>query len=169
MDLMTRFMRRVSKPDGEDGCWLWMGSRHKRRNKNYGICWVKALNEQQAHRVSYRLFKGPILDGLQVLHTCDNPPCVNPNHLYAGTPQDNVDDRTNRGRTKPPTREGHGMAKLTEQDVAAIRTAYSGPTRGGRGQKMENSQQSLAEKYGVTKRTIRLIVKNKIWVNPVSC
>ena len=162
MDLMTKFMRRVSKPDGEDGCWLWMGSRHKRQNKNYGICWVKALNEQQAHRVSYILFKGPIPNGLQVLHTCDNPPCVNPNHLYAGTPQNNVDDRTNRGRTKPPKGENHGRAKLTEQDVAYIRAhCVLGQHKGFGVQK--DSIRDFARRYSVTPRTIRCIVQNVTW------
>lgn len=161
---LEKFMSRVFLPGEKDGCWLWMGPRGKRRNKNYGYCYL-LKPEQQAHRVSYVLFKGPIPEGAQILHKCDNPPCVNPKHLRAGTPQDNVNDRIKRGRSRHPAREKHGRAKLTEEQVAKIRSSYkpSKPVYLAKGEVRKGSFQFLANKYGVSKRTIRLILLNEIW------
>ena len=153
-------MLRVSKPNGENGCWLWMGPRHKRKNKNYGIFWIRSLHEQETHRLSYILFKGPIPTGAQILHSCDNPPCVNPNHLRIGTPQDNVNDREKRGRSRHPVGIEHGRAKLTEKQVAEIRASYVPNLKPIKGKIQIGSQQFLANKYGVTKRAIRLILRN---------
>lgn len=77
------------------GCWEW------KKNFNSVTGYGKIQNVA-AHRRSYELFHGSIPDGLWVLHKCDNPPCVNPDHLYAGTPTDNARDREERGRVKKP-------------------------------------------------------------------
>jgi hypothetical protein len=155
-----KFMARVSThPTDKNSCWLWMGPRGKRKNKNYGYCYL-LKPEQQAHRVSYMLFKGPIPAGAQILHKCDNPPCVNPKHLRPGTPQDNVDDREKRGRSRHPIGTAHGRAKLTEKQVEEIRTSYIPVLKPIKGEIQIGSQQFLANKYGVTKRAIRLILRN---------
>ncbi len=78
-----------------NGCWLWMASR--RSPKGYGQV-VRYGKPQSAHRVSWELANGPIPKGLCVLHKCDNPPCVNPSHLFLGTPKDNADDSIRKGR-----------------------------------------------------------------------
>ena len=159
-------MLSVSKPNSENGCWLWTGFRQKDKIRNYGKCWFlrKSHGEQQAHRVSYILFKGPIKNGKQILHTCDNPPCVNPKHLYAGTPQNNVDDRENRGRSRHYTGEKHGRAKLTWKIVAKIRKIHVHyKTTNGR-KLRPNSPLFLARKYGVSKQTIQALLKNKTWI-----
>jgi hypothetical protein len=82
-DKMTRlFWARVSKPDGEEGCWEWTGARAK---TGYGV-----LNPHFAHRYSYTLHAGPIPERLVIDHLCRNPPCVNPAHLEAVTNRENV-------------------------------------------------------------------------------
>jgi len=78
-----------------DGCWLWEGSKTK---KGYGQIGYRN-RVRRAHRMAYELKHGEgSAEGAQVLHTCDNPPCVNPAHLFVGTPQDNTDDMVAKGR-----------------------------------------------------------------------
>lgn len=101
---MTAEERFWSKVDvrGPDECWLWMrgcGS------GGYGQVWREGRN-WQAHRVAYEFTRGPIPDGLWVLHRCDVPNCVNPAHLYVGTHKDNVRDRVERGRSATGDRNG---------------------------------------------------------------
>lgn len=113
------FWRHVRKTDT---CWLWTGSRNF-----YGYGWFKPgkrLRKEKAHRVAYALACGPIPPGLLVLHRCDNPPCVRPDHLWLGTTQDNIDDRIRKGRTRAARGESCGRVKLTEADVIAIRRTY---------------------------------------------
>lgn len=73
-----------------DGCWVWSGRTNR---QHYGT-----LGERLAHRISYEFYVGPIPEGLCVLHRCDNPPCVNPKHLFLGTRADNAEDRDRKGR-----------------------------------------------------------------------
>lgn len=82
--------------NAETGCWEWIAERNR---KGYGMFWHKD-SMTGAHRASYELHVGEIPDALHVLHRCDNPPCVNPEHLFLGTNQDNVDDRQRKGRWK---------------------------------------------------------------------
>lgn len=93
-----------------DGCWYWTSTQSK---NGYGSFF---LNNTQisAHRISYILHKGDIPDKLQVLHNCDNTLCVNPDHLFLGTPKDNMDDKIRKGRD----RYNH---KLSKEEVIEIR------------------------------------------------
>lgn len=86
-----RFWSFVEKTDS---CWLWTGAKHP---KGYGIFHLRGRTPR-AHVLSWILHHGPVPRGLCVLHRCDNPPCVNPDHLFLGTPQDNTDDMTRKGR-----------------------------------------------------------------------
>src|SRR5256885_74384 len=86
------------------GCWEWVGSK---RELGYGQVRYKGRSAR-AHRIAWELTFGEIPDGRSVLHKCDNPPCINPDHLFLGTQQDNVDDMFRKGRQKTP---GNGKAK----------------------------------------------------------
>lgn len=135
----------------EVGCWEWTGYRVK-GNHPYGV--YRFNNRTQAaHRVSYQLHKGPIPGGSVVRHKCDNPPCVNPDHLELGTQKDNVQDMLFRGRDRV-VGSRNPMAKLNRETVDTIRSEY---TPGVVGYK------KLAKKYGVSKETIAGIVTKRTW------
>jgi len=143
---MERFMRNVS-PEPMSGCWLWTGALHS--PFGYGAFKWGARNSkvETAHRVSHKLFKGPVLPGLCVRHACDNPACVNPNHLDAGTFKDNSQDAVSRGRHSHG--EKHFLALMTE-DQARIAKTSDIPTKVLAAQ-FGCSRQSVADaRYGRT-------------------
>lgn len=144
--LADRFWAKVVKADG---CWGWSGTRNQygrgqiSRGGRYGKL-------AMASHVSWELHHGQIPTGLWVLHKCDNPTCVNPQHLFLGTHQDNMDDAKAKGRMRGghPPGERHPAAKLTTEQVIAIR-------EDGR------SQSKIAAAYGVTQSHISAIKRDK--------
>ncbi len=105
--ILKRFFSKVEKTDD---CWLWIGGRGK---KGYGFFKV-AGTQKLAHRVSYELFIGNIPEGLMVCHTCDNPPCIKPEHLFAGTAIDNAQDKKRKGREGNTTQTIEGRKRISE-------------------------------------------------------
>lgn len=103
-----------------------------------------------AHRAMFDIVHGFL--PRVVMHTCDNPPCVNPNHLKAGTQADNVADRVSKGRCGDHTGTANGRAKLTEKEVIEIR-------------KSEDSTKALSHKYGVNISSIRMIKRRETWAH----
>lgn len=101
----------------ESGCWIWMRSVN---SDGYGQVWVGAKS-WGAHRLSYALFNGPIPAGASILHRCDVRCCVNPAHLFVGSQQENIADMIEKRRHRVPRGRDHARAKLTEDQVRAIR------------------------------------------------
>lgn len=131
-------------PGRPNECWEWP---HSRTPRGYGRQ-VVGDKVQYAHRLSFRAFNGPIPDGENVCHRCDNPPCWNPAHLFAGTTTVNIRDRDEKGRVCRGER--HHAAKLTEEDVRAIRaSSLPGP--------------ELARQYGVKFSAIYKILDGRSW------
>lgn len=154
--LVANFWANTQKA-GPDECWLWTGAT---KQGGYGRIEMKcrALGLRQAylaHRLSYELNSGSVPDAeLSVRHSCDNPPCVNPNHLLLGTHQDNMDDRTERGRTFRPIGALSGRNKIgTDDDAVFIRQAVASGT----------PRKLLASQYDVHVQTIHDIVSRKSW------
>lgn len=111
-----RLMRRVVMVP-EAGCWLWTGSWN---SDGYGNIWNPPKTDK-AHRVSYEIHVGPIPLGMLVLHRCDTPACVNPAHLFLGTDMDNSLDKRCKGRAPSHHGTDNPNAKLTPDQVRAIR------------------------------------------------
>ena len=101
----------------EDECWNWSGSKD---SSGYGKLGT-GKNILSAHRVAYTLYKGAIPAGLHVLHTCNNPACVNPAHLYAGTQKQNKQDSVRQNRHHKPKGSLNGSALLNEAAVLKIK------------------------------------------------
>lgn len=106
-----------------------------------------------AHRLAYELEYGEIPEGKIICHSCDNRACINVAHLWVGTRQDNVDDRERKGRNNPPKGESHAKAKLTETQVLSARRLR---TKG-------YTYQSIADRFGVAKKTILTVIKGETW------
>ncbi|ORA05848.1 hypothetical protein BST17_08505 [Mycolicibacterium bacteremicum] len=140
-------------PDGlsDDECWPWQGALggRKRDGRGYGKFTING-KQYDAHRVSWELHNGqPVPTGLQVMHACDNPKCVNPLHLTVGTNRDNVDDMVSKWRQTYGVR--NPRAVLNEDAVAEIRRL--GPSH----------VNELAVKYGVTHDAIRFVLRRTTW------
>ncbi len=136
---------------GKEGeCWKWTANKSK---QGYGK--ISFMGKSMlAHRASYEFFKGSIR-GLMVCHSCDNPECTNPDHLFLGTAMENMQDKIAKGRHKGAKQgSDHHLSKITEVDVAAIRHEYSTG---------DINQYQLAEKFGVSQSEISMIVTYKKW------
>jgi hypothetical protein len=146
----------------ENGCWEWQGAKYR---NGYGNLKLKGKHIG-AHQLAYELAVGPRPGGMWVLHRCDNPPCCNPEHLFLGTVQVNVDDMMAKGRHRtvvlPPERRSRGVhrpgAKLNDDIVRRIRDIYAS---GG------VSQRDLAVEFRVSCMLVSQIVNLKIWKHVV--
>ncbi len=142
--LIRRLLLRTSKY--ETGCWVWEGAK---RAFGYGVMKIggRAGALFFTHRLSYALFVGPIPPGMLICHKCDNPPCLNPDHLFLGSASDNMRDMFNKGRWSS------GKAtKLLKAQVLEIR-ALEGivPAR------------IIAERYGLARRSVYQILRRDTW------
>lgn len=146
----NRFWMYVERPDDTDACWLWTGYISE---NGYGIFGIKG-RQYKAHRVSYFIEHGRIDNDRLVLHRCDVRACVNPAHLFLGTPKDNSQDAVRKGRNTKLYGEQNGKAKLTRAAVLAIRRMCK---RGGVYQK------TVAKQFGVSEATVSYVVKGGRW------
>lgn len=130
------------------GCWIYTG----RLRNGYGVIDVKS-QLVAAHRLAYRLHHGLIGDEMFVCHTCDTPPCVNPDHLWQGTVTENNRDRDTKGRGRPPLGSNNGNSKLIKEDVIEIlHLCHDG-----------FDQEHIAEMFGITVTYVRCIWARKQW------
>jgi hypothetical protein len=128
-------------PEPNSGCWLWIGSCN---DKGYGIfCCRPRLTRSNSGMTGAHI-------GLHVLHDCDNPCCVNPDHLHLGTHQDNMRERELRHRRAPPTGSKNGRANITEADVLAIRADNRWP-------------RFIAKEWNIPVSTIKKIRNRVTW------
>jgi hypothetical protein len=139
-----------SKVDKSADCWLWTGAQ---KGGGYGAFRFEGKGEL-AHRVSYSLSYGPIPDGMLVCHTCDVKACVNPSHLFLGTHSDNMLDMVAKGRRFMPVGAQHSHAKLTREQVLAIRSAA---------EVLDVNASWLAKLFGVTRANVRAILTKQTW------
>ncbi len=145
--LSELFSRHIGETT-DRGCIIWNG--YKNKSNGYGMTHDAENRSTYAHRIAWELANGPIPDGLWVLHKCDNPPCVNVEHLFLGTRQDNIDDMVSKGRQRKG--EDHHNSKLSHADIQSIRQRY---------ETGESSQISLAKEFGVHVVTISSITTRR--------
>lgn len=152
MTIEERFWTKVNK-NTENGCWEWVAAKVRH---GYGRIMVQK-KVKLTHRVSWELHNGPIPEGLHVLHRCDNPSCVRPEHLFLGNQEENMRDMVIKGRSSHSTGtngENHYRAKITTKDVRDMRKKYS------------NSKTPLrvvAQEFGLSKTHVNKILLRKIW------
>ncbi len=139
----------------ESGCWNWTGAKDK---NGYGF--IKQYNTRKmtkTHRASYQLFKEEIPEGMHVCHSCDNPSCCNPDHLWLGDNQANINDAYQKGRIKKLEYNGigskNGCSKLVEEQVLEIRKLYNDGL----------SQEKISKMFGVSQVLISGIVRMVTW------
>ena len=131
-------------------CWDWKRSRKTSGYGNYyrdGKVW-------SAHHFAYTIAKGPIPKDSWILHRCDNPPCVRPQHLYAGNAKDNAQDRKNRNRSASTVGSNNGRAKVNAEKVVMIIEKYLTG---------KYTQKELAIENGITPSAVHSIVKRRNW------
>ena len=157
--LLEKFLLRVNKNSGVFGidgtfpteCWEWLGSKTK---KGYGNIWFEK-QMRHAHRVSWMLHNGPITKGLCVCHSCDNPICIRPSHLFLGTIADNNIDMTQKGRANRASfGEKNPKAKFSADQIRQIRAMYAND---------EYNQYELAEMFNASQGHINNIITRRIW------
>lgn len=133
----------------DNGCWVWSGAR---AFFGYGLTRTRSTSGMHlAHRVSWELENGPIPKGMCVCHKCDNPPCVNHDHLFLGTRGDNIRDAASKGRM--PRGEPHHSSKLSETQVRSIRSMASS----------RMTSASIASEFGVSYQAVCQIVSGITW------
>lgn len=148
--LVARFWAKVDRQESSK-CWEWTAHRNR---KGYGQMGVGTGSRQprcSSHRISWELHFGAIPDGLFVCHRCDNPPCVNPAHLFLGTHTENVADMTNKRRQAFGSRSGR--SKLSESSVLEIRRLYDSGV----------SHKKLARIFGIGNTCAYMAAARKNW------
>ena len=140
------FWKKVMK---SESCWAWTAYRDRH---GYGYFCVQSGWPEHAHRVAWRLTYGNIPEGVYVLHKCDTPSCVRPDHLFLGTQADNMRDAKEKGRTCRG--EDHPGHRLTEQQAQDIRLLVQA---GG------DSHETIARRFGISRRLVGMIARRERW------
>ena len=134
----------------DSGCWEWAGVKDR---DGYGVFGHHRGKQLRAHRASYTEHIGEIPDGACVCHKCDNPSCINPDHLFIGSTRENTEDMIKKGRKFITSGSLHGMSKLTDKDVSEIIEL----------RKSGLLLKEIAAIYGVSFQHVSLITHRKSW------
>lgn len=148
---LERLLNRIDQSGGPDACWPWTGWTNDR---GYGHITIDDGNVKRgmgAHKAMYIIAKGPVPDGLFVLHSCDNPPCCNPEHLRVGTQVENMADRREHGAGYARGHDAPRAVPVSDELAETIRALYQ-PRVKGRG------QHALAGQFGLSRTTVQRIV-----------
>lgn len=143
--MIERFQKKVKI--NKNGCHEWTACKD---SDDYGFFAINGKKKVKAHRVAYELYTGPIPVNMCVCHKCDNPSCVNPEHLFLGTHKDNMQDMSRKNRANKPKGSASLRSKLVETQVIQIKQD-------------KRSFAEIAREYGVTPENISAIVRNKTW------
>ena len=145
----TRFWAKVDQSGGESACWPWKGAKHP---KGYGNFRAEPGMTKIAHRLSYLLAHDDLPPDKMVCHSCDNPACCNPAHLFLGDAADNSRDMVEKRRSSHGERQG--ITNLTEREVTAIHRLYA---------TKKLKQKEIGEAFGLPQQTINAILNGKNW------
>lgn len=150
--IVKRFFSKVDKK-AEDECWEWTAGKDK---DNYGYFKINRSNKR-AHRVSFEINHNRfIVDKLLILHSCDNPCCVNPSHLSEGTHKDNVADMFVKGRQRERKGTASGTSKLTDDKVIEIRAKHATG---------DYTHRRIANEYNMSRQQISRIINKERWAH----
>jgi hypothetical protein len=158
VELRRRLLSKADVSADPDGCWEWIGATRRSGRILYGCLMIRG-RKILAHRLSYAAFVGPIPDGLLVCHSCDNGLCINPAHLWTGTPTENIADRHAKGRDAHSFGltgahgAANGLAKLTDDQVREIRRLRTN------GMYLRD----IAPQFGIDLCTISRICRRATW------
>lgn len=149
--LSDRFWSKVDRSGGPDACWPWTGTRGVR---GYGQITHGKNGRYRAHRLAWELHNGSPPGELLVCHSCDNPPCCNPAHLFLGTPAANMEDKMAKGRHRffAPVGEANGRSTFTPEIVRRIRSLYPA-----------NSQYEIAALIGCSRGAVASVLSGRTW------
>lgn len=139
INLETDFIKNINKTDT---CWLWTG--------NLATTGYGRIKKLYAHRISYEMFNGKIPDGMFVCHKCDNPPCVNPDHLFLGTQLDNIRDMHKKGRNNNLSGENTHFSKITGSEAIEIFIS-------------DRKYKDIGDEYGITRGCVSAIKSKRTW------
>ena|SRR5882762_6583647 len=151
LSLERRLLAKIVVSD--DGCWYFNGSRD---SGGYGLIWDGELRTiLKANRAMWMVYNGPIPKDMNVLHTCDNPPCIKPLHLFLGTQYDNMQDMIAKGRGADRVGISNGNAKLTEAQVLEVFELLK---------EGKLTQAEIGDRYGIAQTAVSYI-KRTGWRN----